>query len=224
MNTLQVIVIVVVSSAVAYVTTPFVIRFAGALGAVDRPNERKVSTRASMPLLGGLAVALGCAAGMTVALAVCSITDLSRGVAGFAGGALALIAVGVYDDRFDVRPYVKLLFQMLAAGIAIESGFRLDYFTNPFTGDTHTVSLYVAWPISLVWIVGVTNALNLIDGLDGLLTAAGRERDQQDNRDHHHPCGMLTEVQVEFCFLGAKFRSICKACDDHGDAKRTNDR
>ena len=173
MNTLQAIVIVLVSSAIAYMSTPFVIRFAGAVGAVDRPNERKVSTRASMPLLGGLAVALGCAAGMTAALAVCSITDLSRGVAGFGGGVLALIAVGVYDDRFDVRPYVKLLFQMFAAGIAIESGFRLDYFTNPFTGDTHAVSLYVAWPISLVWIVGVTNALNLIDGLDGLSAGVG---------------------------------------------------
>ena len=173
MNPLHAIAIVVISSVIAYASTPFVIRFAGAIGAVDRPNERKVSKRAAMPLLGGLAVAFGCAAGMTTALAICSVTDLSRGVVGFGGGALALIAVGLYDDRFDVRPYVKLLVQILAAGFAIEAGFRIDYFTSPLSGETHAVPLYIAWPISLVWIVGVTNALNLIDGLDGLSAGVG---------------------------------------------------
>ncbi|MEM9173938.1 MAG: MraY family glycosyltransferase [Myxococcota bacterium] len=173
MDNLHALAIVAVSSAVAFAATPFVIRFARAIGAVDRPNERKVSKRAAMPLLGGLAVAFGCAAGITVALAICSVTDLARGVVGFGGGALALIAVGLYDDRFEVRPYVKLLFQILAAGIAIEAGFRIDYFTNPVSGDTHPVPLFIAWPISLLWIVGVTNALNLIDGLDGLSAGVG---------------------------------------------------
>lgn len=173
MNNLHAIAIVVASSAIAFVSTPFVIRFARAIGAVDRPNERKVSKRAAMPLLGGLAVAFGCAAGMTTALAICSVTDLARGVVGVGGGALVLIAVGIYDDRFDVRPYVKLLVQLLAAGIAIEAGFRVDFFTSPFSGETHAVPLAIAWPISLLWIVGVTNALNLIDGLDGLSAGVG---------------------------------------------------
>lgn len=173
MNTLHAIAIVAASSAIAFASTPFVIRFAGAIGAVDRPNERKVSKRAAMPLLGGLAVALGCAGGMTTALALGSVTDLARGIVGFGGGSVALIAVGLYDDRFDVRPYAKLLVQILAAGIAIESGFRVDFFTSPISGLTYPVPLVIAWPVSLLWIVGVTNALNLIDGLDGLSAGVG---------------------------------------------------
>jgi len=169
----HVIAILVSSAVVAALTTPVVIRLARRVGAVDRPNDRKVSKRAEMPLLGGLAVAIGGAAGLTVAALICDIEGLPGRMIGFSIGALVLIAVGLWDDRFEVRAVVKLAFQIVAAAIAIESGFRFDLFSNPFTDSTQLVPLWVMWPITLFWIVGVTNALNLIDGLDGLSSGVG---------------------------------------------------
>ena len=126
-----------------------------------------------MPLLGGLAVAIGCGAGFTAAMSICDIAGLPGRVAGFSAGALFLIGVGVWDDRFDVPPIAKLLFQMVAAALAIEAGFRFDLFSSPFAETTTIVPLWIMWPITLLWIVGVTNALNLIDGLDGLSSGVG---------------------------------------------------
>ena len=84
-----------------------------------------------------------------------------------------VVLVGLWDDRFEVRPVIKLAFQVLAATIAIEAGFRFDVFTDPIAGETKVVPLWLMWPISLLWIVGVTNAMNLIDGLDGLSSGIG---------------------------------------------------
>jgi len=170
---LHAIAIVAVSALAAAAATPFVIRLATLVGAVDRPNERKVSKRAAMPLLGGLAIALGCTAGLVTAMAISAEGALPARIAGFGLGALVLIAVGVWDDRLNVRPFVKLAFQLLAAAIAIEAGFRFDVFTDPIAAETKVVAAWIMWPVSLLWIVGVTNAMNLIDGLDGLSSGIG---------------------------------------------------
>lgn len=173
MNHLHAIAIVVVSAAIAYVATPCVIRIARRVGAVDRPNERKVSKRAAMPLLGGLAVAIGCTAGLVVAVVINGNAELPSRMIGFGAGAFALVLVGIYDDRMTVRPYAKLAVQILAAVIAIDGGFRFDVFSDPIAAETLVVPLWIMWPVSLVWIVGVTNAMNLIDGLDGLSAGVG---------------------------------------------------
>ncbi len=186
MSLVPAIAIVVAAAAAAAVTTPFVIRFAKRVGAVDRPNERKVSHRREMPLLGGLAVAVGCAVGLCVALLLLGGDDgvvrnqggtgddgLLRPVAGFALGALVLLVVGVWDDRYEIRALTKLLFQILAAVIAVQAGFQFDLFSNPIARETVAVPAAIMWPVSLLWIVGVTNAMNLIDGLDGLSAGIG---------------------------------------------------
>jgi UDP-GlcNAc:undecaprenyl-phosphate GlcNAc-1-phosphate transferase len=162
-----------VAATVAAATTPFVIRFARSVGAVDRPNERKVSRREAMPLLGGLAVGVGGAAGLLVALyAVPGGEDTTR-IAGFAMGSLIIILVGVWDDRFTLTATRKLFFQIVAAMIAIRSGFCVDFFSDPISLHTYAVPLWILWPVSGLWIVGVTNAMNLIDGLDGLSSGLG---------------------------------------------------
>ena len=173
MNPLHAIVIVAVAASLAAVSTPFVIRFARWVNAVDRPNERKVSKRDAMPLLGGLAVGVGCAGGLLLAGQLVEVPGLSRALLGFAAGAFILVAAGAWDDRFEIRPIVKLIFQILAAAIAVEAGYRLDLFSNLITQETFVVPVWIMWPVSIIWIVGVTNAMNLIDGLDGLSSGVG---------------------------------------------------
>ena len=173
MNEFRAIVIVGIAAAVAVCSTPLVIRFARAIGAVDRPNERKVSERVAMPLMGGLAVWLGCACGLLAAYFLGDTGSIGMEVAGFAMGGTILIAIGAWDDKFTMPVAGKLAFQVFAAAIAIYAGFRVDFFSDPITGTTYDVPVWILWPISLVWIVGVTNAMNLIDGLDGLSSGLG---------------------------------------------------
>ncbi|MFP6655046.1 MAG: MraY family glycosyltransferase [Myxococcota bacterium] len=173
MDAFRAVVIVSVAVAIAACSTPFVIRFARSLDAIDRPNERKVSARPAMPLLGGLAVWLGCAGGLLAAHFYGEPISLSTEVVGFGIGATILITVGAWDDKFGMSAIPKLIFQIIAAAIAIKAGFGLDFFTDPITGTTYPVPPWILWPVSLVWIVGVTNAMNLIDGLDGLSCGLG---------------------------------------------------
>ncbi len=173
MDNTRAIAIVVIAASVAAISTPFVIRLARLIGAVDQPNERKVSHRAAMPLLGGLAVGLGCVAGLVTAYFLSPEGGQSLQIAGFAAGAAILVLVGAWDDQFNLSAVTKLAFQILAAIIAVEAGFRVDFFSDPITATTYEVPLWVLWPVSLLWIVGVTNAMNLIDGLDGLSSGLG---------------------------------------------------
>jgi UDP-GlcNAc:undecaprenyl-phosphate/decaprenyl-phosphate GlcNAc-1-phosphate transferase len=165
--------IVLVAAGVSASMTPLVINFATKAGAVDQPNDRKVSLRSQMPLWGGLAVATGCLSGLALAFAVLDMPDLLRSLIGFGSGSIVLVATGAWDDRFNLRPTAKLALQFVAAAIAIESGFRVDLFSNFLTEETVVVPWWLMWPVSLLWIVGVTNAMNLIDGLDGLSSGVG---------------------------------------------------
>lgn len=173
MDELRAITIVLIAAAVAALATPVVMRFALAVGAVDRPNERKVSRRARMPLLGGLAVGAGCGAGLVLTALWPGGPEIWPKASGFVLGGIVLMAVGFLDDRFTLRASTKLLVQVVAALVAIQAGFRVDLFSDPLSVQTHVVPIWIMLPVSLVWIVGVTNAMNLIDGLDGLSSGLG---------------------------------------------------
>ena len=143
--------------------TPLVKRLAFRVGAVDRPNFRKVHARI-MPRLGGLAIFLA----FLVAFA------FYRPDGGFDKamllGALIIIITGVLDDMFEITAKAKLLGQLLAAGTVVIYGeLQIEFINLPFGG--HVEFGYFAIPLTILWIVGITNAINLIDGLDGL--AAG---------------------------------------------------
>ena len=96
-----------------------------------------------------------------------------RRVVAFVGGGTLLFLVGAWDDRYYLNAWQKLPVQIVAGALAIWAGFTIDYFTNPFTLTTHDVPVWISWSITLFWIVGVTNAMNLIDGLDGLAAGIG---------------------------------------------------
>ncbi len=164
----------VVAPVVGGASTPLVVRLALAWDVIDRPNERKVSARQRMPLMGGLAVALGFWAALAASSGLApgdaaSARDL---VPLLAGGAL-MLALGILDDRFGLAAPAKLSVQLAAAAIAIAGGTQIDHVTNPVTGEVLTLAPWLAWLATGVWIVIVTNAINLIDGLDGLCVGIG---------------------------------------------------
>ena len=163
-----------VAIVVTALVTPLVSRLARSLQVLDRPNSRGVSARPDMPLLGGLAVAIGFGAGLWVAVALL-VEDLATAehLKGLGLGALLLLGLGVVDDRSGLSAWPKFLVQALAAGIAISYGFRLGHLTDPISLTSWQLPIPLVWVVSAVWIVGITNALNLVDGLDGLATGVG---------------------------------------------------
>ncbi|WP_342600342.1 MraY family glycosyltransferase [Psychrobacillus sp. FSL H8-0483] len=146
--------------------TPLVKRLAFRLGAVDTPNHRKVHARI-MPRLGGLAIFLA----FLVAFAF--YRPDGQYDKAMLLGALIIIITGVLDDMFEITAKAKLLGQLLAAGsIVIYGGLQIQFINLPFGVFGGQLEFgYFAIPLTILWIIGITNAINLIDGLDGL--AAG---------------------------------------------------
>lgn len=170
----QLIVPFVIACAVAAISTPLVSMMARRVGAVDRPNERKVSRRDNMPLLGGLAVAMGCSVALAVVvIGIDADSPMIRQFEGFLMGGFVLLGVGMLDDRWSLSAWPKLLGQVVAAGIAIHHGYVIEYFREPFTAATFDIPYWFGAALTMLWIVAVSNAINLIDGLDGLATGVG---------------------------------------------------
>jgi UDP-GlcNAc:undecaprenyl-phosphate GlcNAc-1-phosphate transferase len=162
-----------VAFVVSLTTTPLVARTAVALGIVDRPNERSVNLRPNMPLMGGLAVAAGLAAGVLAGVLLGDDLLYTQRLGGLLLGGLLVIALGVLDDQRGLGAVPKLLVQVAAATIAIASGFRVDHLTDPITSTSLSFPPWIAWAGTTLWIVGITNAVNLVDGLDGLAAGVG---------------------------------------------------
>jgi len=147
---------------ITLVGTPYIRRLAIKIKAMDKPGERKVHHNA-MPRLGGLAICLAFWA------VVVSTQEMTREMYGLLGGGVLICLVGLWDDIRGVSARTKLLVQILAACIAISAGIRVEFITNIIAGEIPL--LYLSYPVTILWIIGITNAVNLIDGLDGL--AAG---------------------------------------------------
>lgn len=151
---------VMLAFVLALLVTPLAGRWAFKFGAVDRPDQRKVHDRV-MPRLGGLAVFLSFVA------AVLLTGKIAGPVAGLLIGGSVILLLGIIDDIRGLSPRVKLAGQ-IAAALAVTHFLRVDFLTNPFfSGQLITLGL-LSVPVTVLWIVSVTNALNLIDGLDGL--------------------------------------------------------
>ncbi|HXV37154.1 MAG TPA: MraY family glycosyltransferase, partial [Myxococcota bacterium] len=150
---------------------PLAMRLAIYAGIIDRPNERSVSRRPDMPLLGGIAVGLGFAAGLAVALRQVAPPTPDGHLLALALGGSLLLAAGIYDDRRGMNAWAKFSVQIIAAVLATASGYHIDHLTEPFSRTTFFLPTWLSWTVTVLWIVTVTNAINLVDGLDGL--AAG---------------------------------------------------
>lgn len=163
----------IVAMGVTWAVTPLVIRMAGRIGAVDHPGA-DTTHRAPMPRIGGIAVFAGFLAGLAFAAHASGIDILNLRHQtinwwGLAFAVTALFAVGLIDDLYPLSFRWKLLGQVVAAMLVWHWGFRVEVLTHPLGGNIELGLL--SFPVTLLWVVGITNAVNLIDGLDGL--AAG---------------------------------------------------
>ncbi len=169
-------VVLIVAATVTGVATLAAIPVARRIGWVKAPNERSMHTTA-MPDIGGLAMLIGFAAALGVASQMRQFeqmfTDNSEPM-GVLLAAIVIVGVGLLDDRTDVSPPAKVAGIVLAASILARFGVTMFFFRVPFNlGDLDTVVLSpnLAPLVTVLWVVVLTNAINLIDGLDGL--AAG---------------------------------------------------
>ena len=165
---LSTLLMVVISIAAAFVmsfaATPVVKSFAQRVGAMDVPKDGRRMHDHPIPRLGGLAMFLG------FILAVLLFADITKPVQGILLGSVLIVIIGVIDDIISVKYWVKLLVQIAAAVVAILHGIVIDVLSNPNLFSEH-LFLQLGWlsiPITIIWIVAITNSVNLIDGLDGL--------------------------------------------------------
>ncbi|WP_025717589.1 glycosyltransferase family 4 protein [Paenibacillus sp. 1-18] len=165
----------VMALGLALLLTPLVKKFAVKVGAVDVPNARKVHTRI-MPRLGGLGIFLAFLLSLLAILplvpdGMLSSRDINF-IAAFLIGGTLITLIGALDDRFDLNAKLKFLAQIAVACMVVFAfDIRVDFVNVPFQDAYSSLESWISIPLTIFWIVGVTNAINLIDGLDGL--AAG---------------------------------------------------
>ncbi|MFD1926835.1 glycosyltransferase family 4 protein [Sporosarcina siberiensis] len=153
-----------VAFAASILLTPLVRKLAFRIGAVDRPNYRKVHA-SIMPRIGGLAIFGAFLIGYFF------LRPQDEHSTGILIGALIIIITGFLDDMFEITAKAKIVGQLAAAIVVVSwGGLQIDAINIPFVGVQFDFG-YLSIPITIIWIIGITNAINLIDGLDGL--AAG---------------------------------------------------
>lgn len=152
-----------VALIISFILTPLVMRLAHKVGAIDIPKDERRMHKKPIPRLGGLAIFIGCV------ISVLLFSELSAQLCGILIGATIIVSVGIVDDIHPLGAGVKLILQIVSALVAAANGVVIQTIANPlpFGGDYLDFGLW-AIPITVIWIVAVTNSVNLIDGLDGL--------------------------------------------------------
>lgn len=153
--------------AVSFLATPAVRTFVMRIGAMDVPKDDRRMHKKPIPSMGGLAIYFS-----ILISALIFVKPLDREVVAILIGASVITVSGVLDDTKGLTPELKVIFQLIAATIVIFGGVKVSYISN-FLGEKGSViDLGIfSYLLTGLWIIGVTNAINLIDGLDGL--AAG---------------------------------------------------
>ena len=159
----------------AFMATPHTMKLAKKVGAVDNPKDERRINKVVMPRLGGLAVIFGFVisiAYLLIAMTLENKIDLTVEnynikLLGFAAGGLLIALVCFIDDVKVLPAIAKLIAQIVAAVIVVKSGIIIDNISIPFIKDLFACEVF-STILTIGWIVGITNAINLIDGLDGL--------------------------------------------------------
>lgn len=173
---LQFLIVFLIPMGISLFVTPQVIRLAIRIGAVDQPNERKIH-RHPIPRLGGIAVyssfflSIGLIHLINPSLHGFESLVSDRGLMLTVGLAL-ILGLGIFDDLRPRTPTQKLVVQLIAGTLAYLAGFKISAVTPPAGSGILNLGL-LNYPVTLLWIVGITNAFNLIDGLDGLAAGVG---------------------------------------------------
>ena len=167
-DTVKIILSFVLSFAIAFATTPLAKILAAKIGAIDVPKDKRRIHKKPTPLIGGLAIFLGFLA------ATLSFGNVDKEFIGMIAGAIIMVVLGIFDDKYNLPAKFKFIIQIMAAAIPVILGVKIERIIFPFAEHTGITGIEFGWlsyPITILWIVGLTNAVNLIDGLDGL--AAG---------------------------------------------------
>ena len=155
-----------VAGILSFLSTPLVKSLANHVGAIDVPKDNRRMHTIPIPRMGGLAIFIG----FLLSVLVFS-REMDRGLQSILLGAIILVILGVFDDKYTLGAKFKLLVQLLAASIVVFYGdLRIDRLTNPFGSSLYSYWDFglLSYPITILWIVAITNAVNFIDGLDGL--------------------------------------------------------
>jgi len=150
--------------AVAFITTPVVKALAQKMGAIDVPKDNRRMHHHPIPRMGGLAIFLG------FLLSVLLFVEFTPQLRGMLLGAVIIVILGVFDDIYSLPAMFKFCVQIAAALVAVWHGNLIAVLSNPniFSANPYWVLGPLSIPITVIWIVAITNAVNLIDGLDGL--------------------------------------------------------
>jgi UDP-GlcNAc:undecaprenyl-phosphate GlcNAc-1-phosphate transferase len=185
-----------IAGAVALLVTPLVLRLATHLGVIDDVGDERRMHDVAKPRIGGIALFLGFSVALFAVLGVAlsppfalfpsqvhaSLAsrvdilsdqfDAVHNLVGLLFGSMLILGVGIWDDIMQMRPRNKFLAQIIVALISMAYGFHIAFIHNP--GHSPTDVIYFPWwvgyPLTLLWYLGMMNALNFIDGLDGLLS------------------------------------------------------
>ncbi len=161
---------------VSFMVTPYSIKIAEKIGAIDIPKDDRRMRKKSIPKLGGLAVITGFAISLIYLISVMNIEGsinlfdenlYFKKLIGVGLGVIIITITGVIDDTKTLKPLQKLFGQVLAAIVAVSFGIRISAEDIPFIQNTELAN-ELSMVVTVIWIIGITNAINLIDGLDGL--------------------------------------------------------
>lgn len=151
------------------ILTPIVRNLAIKVNAVDIPKDDRRIHKKPIPLLGGIAIFFSFVIGI-----IFQRDGLNFQEIGMIIGATIITVGGILDDIKEIKPLYKLMFQLSATFVLIAFGLKINYLTNPFTSSELFINIGIlSIPLTILWIIGVTNAFNLIDGLDGLSAGIG---------------------------------------------------
>ena len=152
----------ILALAISFACTPAVRMLAIKIKAVDVPKDNRRMHKVPIPRMGGLAIFAG------FLVSVLFFVPLGNEFRSILIGALILVVLGIIDDIVALKPKTKFAGQIIAALIPALSGVSIHGIVNPFVPGQYSTLGIFSIPFTVIWIVGITNAVNFIDGLDGL--------------------------------------------------------
>lgn len=146
-----------------FLQMPFTIKFAKKKGFLDVPKDNRRVHKKPIPVGGGIAMVI------SVSILMLFFLPINKGLVITIIASLIIAISGLYDDKKGLSPKLKFIFQILAAVILIIAGMKIEFVTNPFdSNDALLILNMLSIPVTIFWVCGITNTINLIDGLDGL--------------------------------------------------------
>jgi len=153
-----------VSFLVSFAATPLVKQFAQRIGAMDVPKDERRMHNIPIARIGGLAIFFGFMSGVLL------FSDIDRELRGILFGSVIIVVMAMIDDLINLKAWIKLIVQIVAALVAIWHGVVIEVISNPniFSSNPWLVLGAFSIPVTVIWIVAITNSVNYIDALDGL--------------------------------------------------------